>query len=86
MWPCARPMSVDFDRCKQMIASIEADLGRIDVIVNRMPALPATRPCATEQSQWRDVVSINLESVFKLVRPALNGILERGYGQTGQIG
>jgi acetoacetyl-CoA reductase len=49
-----------------------------------------------EKSQWDDVICTNLDSVFNVVRPALNGMIERGYGriinvasingQKGQIG
>jgi acetoacetyl-CoA reductase len=58
----------DFEQRKQMIASIEADLGRIDVIVNNAGITRDTTLRKIEQSQWRDVVSTNLDSVFNIVR------------------
>jgi acetoacetyl-CoA reductase len=86
----------DFEQCKQMIASIEADLGRIDVIVNNAGITRDKTLRKMEQSQWRDVLGTNLDSLFNIVRPALDGMLERGYGriiniasingQKGQIG
>jgi len=49
-----------------------------------------------EPSQWRGVIQTNLDGVYNVVRPALNGMIERGYGrivniasingQKGQIG
>jgi acetoacetyl-CoA reductase len=49
-----------------------------------------------DPEQWHSVISTNLDSVYNVVRPALNGMLERGYGrivniasingQKGQIG
>jgi acetoacetyl-CoA reductase len=86
----------DFDQCQQMISAIEKDFGRIDVIVNNAGITRDTTMRKMEKAQWDDVVCTNLNSVFNVVRPALNGMIERGYGrivniasingQKGQIG
>jgi acetoacetyl-CoA reductase len=86
----------DYEQCKKMIEDIEKDLGRIDVIVNNAGITRDTTMRKMEPSQWQDVIGTNLNSVYNIVRPALNGMLERGYGriiniasingQKGQIG
>lgn len=86
----------DFDQCQQMISAIEKDLGGLDVIVNNAGITRDTTMRKMEKKQWDDVISTNLNSVFHVVRPALNGMIERGYGrivniasingQKGQIG
>ena len=86
----------DFENCQQMISSIEKDLGHIDVIVNNAGITRDSTMRKMEKAQWDDVINTNLHSVFNVVRPALNGMLEQGYGrivniasingQKGQIG
>ena len=58
----------DFEQCKQMIASIEADLGRIDISVNNAGITRDKTLRKMEQSQWRDVVSTSLDRVFNIVQ------------------
>ena len=86
----------DYDQCQQMILAIEKDLGGLDVIVNNAGITRDTTMRKMEKKQWDDVICTNLNSVFHVVRPALNGMIERGYGriiniasingQKGQIG
>jgi len=86
----------DFDQCQQMILAIEKDLGGLDVIVNNAGITRDTTMRKMEKKQWDDVICTNLNSVFHVVRPALNSMIERGFGriiniasingQKGQIG
>jgi len=86
----------EFEQCQQMISAVEKDFGRIDVIVNNAGITRDTTMRKMEKSQWDDVICTNLHSVFNVVRPALNGMIEQGYGriinvasingQKGQIG
>lgn len=86
----------EFEQCQQMISAVEKDLGRLDVIVNNAGITRDTTMRKMEKSQWDDVICTNLHSVFNVVRPALNGMIEQGYGriinvasingQKGQIG
>jgi acetoacetyl-CoA reductase len=75
----------DFNECQQMVSDIEKDLGRIDVIVNNAGITRDTTLRKMEKSQWDDVMDTNLDSVFNVVRPALNGMLERGFGRIVNI-
>ena len=86
----------EFEQCQQMISAVLKDLGRLDVIVNNAGITRDTTMRKMEKSQWDDVICTNLHSVFNVVRPALNGMIEQGYGriinvasingQKGQIG
>ena len=86
----------DFDQCVDMIGAIESDLGRIDAIVNNAGITRDSTLRKMEPAQWHGVIETNLDSVYNVVKPALNGMIERGYGrivniasingQKGQIG
>lgn len=67
--------------CKEGIAKVEAELGPIDVLVNNAGI---TRDAAMHRmtgDQWRDVLRTNLDSVFYMTRPLIEGMRARGYGR-----
>lgn len=87
---------VDFDACAEIVGDIERSHGSLDVLVN---AAGITRDATLRKmdlAQWRDVLHVNLDSVFNLCRHSVGGMVARGYGrivnissvngQTGQFG
>ena len=86
----------DYDQCAAMIQAIEDKYGRLDVIVNNAGITRDTTLRKMDKGQWDAVLSSNLDSVFNVTRPALEGMIGRGYGrivnissingQKGQIG
>lgn len=75
----------DYDQCASMVAAIENDLGHIDVIVNNAGITRDSTLRKMEPSQWHGVIQTNLDSVYNVVKPALNGMIERGYGRIVNI-
>ena len=86
----------DFDSCRQLIASTEEAHGSVDILVN---AAGITRDASLrkmEQAQWHDLMRVNMDSLFNMCRPAIDGMSSRGFGriinissvngQTGQFG
>ena len=55
--------------------------GRIDVLVTNAGGPPAGPFEAHERDVWRSAVQLNLESVVELIRHALPGMKERGWGR-----
>lgn len=86
----------DFDACNTAIASIEADVGPIDILINNAGVTRDSFMHKMTLEQWRGVINIDLDSLFNCTRPLINGMRERGFGriiniasingQKGQIG
>ena len=71
----------DFDACKDGIATIEADLGPIDVLVNNA-GITRDKPLhKMDPEQWEAVITTNLSSVFNTARNVIDGMRERGFGR-----
>lgn len=86
----------DTEGCEKMIAQIEADLGPIDIIVNNAGITQDTTLRKMTKDQWDNVININLDSLYNICKPVVQGMTERGFGriinissingQKGQIG
>ena len=82
--------------CAALVARIEARHGPIDILVNAAGITRDARLVKMQQSQWDDVLRVNLDSVFNLCRLVVDGMMQRGFGrivnissvnaQTGQFG
>ena len=86
----------DFDACAQALAAIEARHGGVDILVN---AAGITRDASLRKmtsAQWRDLMRVNLDGLFNMCQPLVEGMCARGFGrivnlssvngQTGQFG
>ena len=86
----------DFDACAALVAKVEAELGSLDILVNAAGITRDATLRKMERTQWDDVLRINLDGVFNMCRPAIEGMTARGFGrivnissvngQTGQFG
>ena len=86
----------DFDSCQQLIARIGQQHGSVDILVN---AAGITRDVSLRKmtpQQWHELMQVNLDGVFNMCRPVVEGMTARGFGrivnissvngQTGQFG
>ena len=86
----------EFAQCEQMIQAIESEFARLDIIVNNAGITRDTTLRKMDRGQWDAVMETNLDSVFNVTRPAIEGMIARGFGrivnissvngQKGQIG
>lgn len=82
--------------CEEGIAKVTDDLGAVEVLVNNAGITRDGWFHKMDYDQWSAVLKTNLDSMFTMSRPVLDGMRERGSGriinissingQKGQIG
>ena len=78
----AVPVDVaDFGSCKTAVAKIEKDIGPVDVLVNNAGITRDTTFRKMEKQAWDEVMRTNLDSVFNMTKPVIDGMAERGWGR-----
>lgn len=78
----AVPVDVsDYDSCKTAVAKIEKDIGPVDVLVNNAGITRDTTFRKMEKQAWDEVMRTNLDSVFNMTKPVIDGMAERGWGR-----
>jgi len=85
-----------FDSCLAGVKAVEADLGPIDVLVNNAGVTRDMMFHRMTPEQWSTVINTNLNSLFNMCRPVIEGMRARKFGrivnissingQKGQIG
>ncbi|MFE8071939.1 acetoacetyl-CoA reductase [Marinobacteraceae bacterium S3BR75-40.1] len=75
----------DFESCQRCVLDIEETLGPISVLVNNAGITRDTTLKKMDVDQWQDVIRTNLDGVFNMTRPTINGMLERQYGRVINI-
>src|SRR5262245_34772504 len=64
--------------CKDGIAKVEAQLGPIDVLVNNAGITKDGFFHKMNAEQWREVIRVDLDSLFFMTRPVIEGMRSRG--------
>src|SRR5947209_16529904 len=85
-----------YDACAAGLKQVAADLGPVEVLVNNAGITRDTMFHRMTPEQWTDVINTNLNSLFNMCRPVIEGMRERKFGriinissingQKGQIG
>ncbi len=70
-----------FDECVAGIASVEKDLGPVDILVNNAGITKDGMFHKMTPEQWYAVINTNLNSLFNMTRPVIEGMRERGFGR-----
>jgi acetoacetyl-CoA reductase len=84
------------EACAGGLRQIEADLGPVEVLVNNAGITRDTMFHRMSEDHWRAVIDTNLNSLFNMCRPVIEGMRDRSFGriitissinaQKGQIG
>jgi acetoacetyl-CoA reductase len=86
----------DYAACDKGLKQVERDLGPIDVVVNNAGITRDGFIHKMTAEQWGEVIAVNLNSMFNMTRPVIDGMRARSFGriinitsingQKGQVG
>jgi len=85
-----------YEACEAGLKQVEADLGPVEVLVNNAGITRDSMFHRMKPEQWSAVINTNLNSLFNMCRPVIEGMRARKFGriinissingQKGQIG
>ena len=79
-WDVADPAA-----CADGVKSVEAELGPVEVLVNNAGITRDSMFHKMTFDQWSAVLRTNLDSMFSMTRPVIEGMRERGQGRIVSI-
>ena len=75
----------DWESCLRMAARIAADGHQVDIVVNNAGITRDATLKKMTKDGWDAVLRTDLDSVFHVTKPFLDGMLERGWGRVINI-
>jgi len=75
----------NYDACASNLKAIEAELGPVDILVNNAGITKDGMFHKMTADQWYQVINTNLNSLFNMCRPVIEGMRERGFGRIVNI-
>ncbi len=70
-----------YESCAEGLKKVEADLGPVEVLVNNAGITRDTMFHRMKPEQWTAVINTNLNSLFNMCRPVIEGMRERKFGR-----
>src|SRR6266581_7906607 len=70
-----------YESCVDGLKKVEADLGPIEVLINNAGITRDTMFHRMKPEQWTAVINTNLNSLFNMCRPVIEGMRDRGFGR-----
>jgi acetoacetyl-CoA reductase len=71
----------DFDSCQKMVQQVTKDVGPIDILINNAGITRDMTFKKMTKVDWDAVIKTNLDSVFNVTKPVVDGMVERGWGR-----
>jgi acetoacetyl-CoA reductase len=71
----------DFESCQKMVDQVTRDLGPIDILINNAGITRDMTFKKMTKVDWDAVIKTNLDSVFNVTKPVVDGMVERGWGR-----
>jgi acetoacetyl-CoA reductase len=71
----------DFDACATGVAQVAAEVGPIDILVNNAGITRDGFFHKMTRDQWKAVLATNLDSLFNMTRPVIDGMRSRSWGR-----
>ncbi|WP_372768989.1 3-oxoacyl-ACP reductase FabG [Pseudoalteromonas sp.] len=76
----------DAESIETTLAAIKADLGDIDVLVNNAGITRDNLLMRMKDSEWDDIISTNLSSIFRLSKAVLRPMMKKKKGRIINVG
>ncbi len=73
------------DEAQTLVRAIEAECGPVDILVNNAGITRDTTFHKMKPEQWSEVINTNLNSVYNMTRPVIEGMRARKWGRVIQI-
>ena len=70
-----------FEECENNLKRVEKDLGPVDIVVNNAGITRDGMLHKMGQEAWSDVIRTNLDSVYNMTRPVIDGMRARKFGR-----
>jgi acetoacetyl-CoA reductase len=70
-----------YQSCVEGLKQVEGELGPVEVLVNNAGITRDTMFHRMKPEQWTDVINTNLNSLFNMCRPVIDGMRERKFGR-----
>ncbi len=74
-----------YDACTENLKKIENDFGPVDILVNNAGITLDVMFHKMTPEQWYKVINTDLNSLFNMCRPVIEGMRERGFGRIVNI-
>ncbi len=71
----------NYDACVAGLAQVVKDLGPVEILVNNAGITKDGMFHKMTPDQWYAVINTNLNSLFNMCRPVIEGMRERGFGR-----
>ena len=71
----------DMDSCQAAVASVTAQLGAVDVLVNNAGITRDMTFKKMDKVNWDAVMRTNLDSLFNMTKQVADGMVDRGWGR-----
>lgn len=75
----------DCEACASGLSKVTADLGPVEVLINNAGITRDAMLHKMKPEQWYGVINTNLNSLFNMTRPVIEGMRERGFGRIVNI-
>ncbi len=74
-----------YEACEAGLKQVEADLGPVEILVNNAGITRDTMFRRMKPEQWTAVINTNLNSLFNMCRPVIEGMRARKFGRVINI-
>src|SRR6478609_2788021 len=75
----------DKDSVEALVPAAEAAMGQLDILVNNAGVTRDNLFLRMKDDEWDQVIRVNLEAAFRLMRASLRGMMRRRYGRIVSI-